>query len=161
MNIKPIFDLNDNDPATLIRQFQALPSTGNSGAEITYISESLDRLSLRLPLNEQTQNFMGIVYGGSMYAATDAIYLCLLWYRLGEDYLLMDKSSQVEYLRPGLSDLQAEFHLPDREIQLIKETLQQKKSMVREYLIDLKDKNNKSVCKIRKNIYIRKAPHHQ
>ncbi len=104
---------------------------------------------------------MGIVYGGSMYAATDAIYLCLLWYRLGKDYLLMDKSSQVEYLRPGLSDLQAEFHLPDREIQLIKDTLQQKKSIVREYLIDLKDKNNKSVCKIRKNIYIRKAPHHQ
>ncbi len=53
MNIKPIFNLNDNDPATLIRQFQALPSTGNSGAEITYISESLDRLSLRLYLYQQ------------------------------------------------------------------------------------------------------------
>lgn len=158
MQIKPIFDLNDKSPERLIQQFQELPSTGNSGGRITYISESLDHLKLTLPLNDKTQNFMGITSGGCMYSATDAIYLCLLWYRLGEAYMLIDKSASIEYLRPGLSDLSAEFFMPESEIELIKNSLATKKSITRDYCVDLTDNKGKTVCRIHKSIYIRKAP---
>lgn len=157
MMIQPIFDLSDNSPARLIEQFKQLLSTGNTGGEIIYISKSLNHLTLKLPLNDNTKNFMGIMFGGAIYAATDPIYLCLLWYRLGDGYLLLDKTSQIEYLRPGLSDLRADFYVDDTEIALIKTTLESKKSLIREYLVELKDENKKLVCKIRKNIYIRKA----
>lgn len=157
INLKPIFDLDDKDPKTLIEHFYSLPSTANTGAKVTHISETLDHVSITIPLNEQTQNFMGIVYGGIMYSATDAIYLTMLWYRLGLDYMLVDKCADVQYLRPGLGNLTVDFHLPEETVQSIIDELKESKSTLREFVIDIKDDKQKSVCKITKSIYIRKA----
>lgn len=157
MDFQPIFDLTNKDTQTLIDNFKKLPCTGNSGAEILSISDDLTHAVMRIPFNEQTQNIMGIMYGGTMYAATDAVYLTMLWYLLGEDYFLIDKSSQVKYLRPGTTDLTVTFHIPDSDITTIIEELNNKRSVSREYLINIIDTNQKSVCKITKEIVIRKA----
>ncbi len=157
LDLKPIFDLDDNSPETLINHFHTLPSTANTGAKLTYVSEALDHVSITIPLDDNTKNFMGIVYGGIMYSATDAIYLTMLWYRLGMDYMLIDKCSDVQYLRPGLGDLHVDFLLPEETVQGIIDELESKKSTLREFVIDIKDEKQKSVCKITKSIYIRKA----
>ncbi len=158
MKLQPIFDINDRDPATLIKLYEDFPSTGSTGAKITHISENLDTIKLFIPFIDKTKNFMGIAFGGSMYSATDPIYVTMLWYRLGNDYLIIDKHSEVEYLRPGLSDLTAEFCLPDSEITAIIDTLTREKSTTRSYTIDILDDKQKSVCRITKTIYIRKRP---
>ncbi len=157
INLKPIFDLSDTNPETLINHFYSLPSTANTGAEITHISKDLQHVSLTIPLNEKTRNMMGIIYGGVMYSATDAIYLTMLWYRLGLDYMLIDKCADVQYLRPGLGDLTVDFHLPEETVQSIIKELETNKSTLREFVIDIKDEKQKTVCKITKSIYIRKA----
>ncbi len=152
-----MFDLNDTNPETLIKHFYSLPSTANTGAEITHISEDLEHISLKIPLNDKTKNMMGIVYGGIMYSATDFVYLTMLWYRLGLDYMLIDKSAEVQYLRPGLGDLTVDFHLSEETVQSIIDELKTNKSVLREFVIDIKDEKQKTVCKITKSIYIRKA----
>lgn len=156
MNLCPIYDLDNKDPQTLIDNFQSLPCTANSGAHVVSISESLDHVVLRLPFNDQTTNFIGIMYGGSMYAATDAVYVVMLWYRLGYDYIVIDKASTVNYMRPGTEDLTAEFYIPESDIITIKNELKHKKSLTRDYMIRLVDSHNKLVCKISKTIVIRK-----
>ncbi len=156
LNIRPNVDLNDKSPEKLINDFRQLPCTANTGAEVVSISENLDTVKIKIPFNENTTNFMNIIYGGTMYAATDAVYVVMLWYRLGEDYLIIDKSSHVKYLRPGIEDLHATFYLPEDDILTIKQTLSRKKSMTREYLINITDSNGKVVCKITKEIAIRK-----
>ncbi len=157
INLQPMFDLNDTDPETLKKHFYSLPSTANTGAEITHISEDLENISLKIPLNDKTKNMMGIVYGGIMYSATDFVYLTMLWYRLGLDYMLIDKSSEIQYLRPGLGDLTVDFYLPEETVQSIIDELNTKKSTLREFIIEIKDNKKKTVCKITKSIYIRKA----
>ncbi len=154
---RPIFDLNEKDPQLLIRNYQTLPCTANSGARVSYISDDLTRVTVHIPFNEQTKNMMGITYGGVMYSATDAVYVTMLWYHLGYDYFLVDKSSTVKYMRPGTSDLTAEFHLELSEIKLIKQTLENKRSISREYLINIVDEQQKTICKITKEIVIRKV----
>ncbi len=156
INLTPIFDLTDTDSKTLMNHFYSLPSTANTGAEVTYISEALDHVSLKIPLNEKTKNMMGIVYGGIMYSATDFVYLTMLWYRLGLDYMLIDKCANVQYLRPGLGDLTVDFYLPEETVQSIIAELETQKSTLREFIIDIKDDKQKTVCKITKSIYIRK-----
>ncbi|PIE42363.1 MAG: hypothetical protein CSA47_00635 [Gammaproteobacteria bacterium] len=155
MDIHPISDLNDRDPQRLINFYHSLPCTANSGAKILSISEGLDHIVMKIPFNEQTKNFMGITYGGAMYSATDAVYVTMLWYRLGYDYLVIDKSSTVKYLRPGTEDLTVEFHLPESEINAIKAELKSKKSTSRNYPINIVNGKGKAVCKITKEIVIR------
>ncbi len=157
INLQPIFDLDDTNPKTLMKHFYSLPSTANTGAEVTYISENLDHVSLTIPLNDKTKNMMGIIYGGIMYSATDFVYLTMLWYRLGLDYMLIDKSAEVQYLRPGLGDLSVDFYLPEETVQSIIDELKTEKSTLREFIIEIKDNKQKTVCKITKSIYIRKA----
>ncbi|MBS9778146.1 MAG: YiiD C-terminal domain-containing protein [Gammaproteobacteria bacterium] len=156
LNLQPIFNLSDKDPQKLMNNWRELPCTNNTGAEVTYISDNIDTVVVKIPFNEQTKNFMGILYGGTMYAATDAVYLTMLWYQLGEDYIVLDKSSQVKYLRPGIEDLTAEFHVPESDVVEIKQELENKKSVSREYIVEIKDSKGKCVCKITKDIVIRK-----
>ncbi len=156
MKLQPIFNIEERDPKALMQLFETFPSTGNTGAKITFISENIDTIHLVIPFIDKTKNFMGIAFGGSMYAATDALYVTMLWYRLGNDYIIIDKHSEVDYLRPGMSDLTAEFHLPDSEINTIVDTLSQEKSITRVYTIDILDDKKKVVCRIKKSIYIRK-----
>ncbi len=156
LNIQPIYDLSDKDPQKLIDNFRKLPCTGNTGAEVVSISDTIDTVVIKIPFNEQTKNFMGIMYGGTMYAATDAVYVTMLWYLLGEDYMVLDKSSQVKYMRPGIEDLHVTFHIPETDVKEIKEELGSKKSITREYIIELKDSKGKCACKITKEIVIRK-----
>lgn len=156
MKFKSIFDINDRDPKTLIKLFEEFPSTGNSGAKITHISDTLNTIKMVIPFNDNTKNFMGIAYGGTMYSATDAVYVTMLWYRLGNEYLIVDKHSTVEYVRPGLGELFVEFNLPDDEITTIIETLRTEKSTLRDYVIDIVNDQQKLVCRITKTIYIRK-----
>lgn len=156
IDIRPNVDLNDKSPEKLINDFRTLPCTANTGAEVDSISENLDTVVIKIPFNEQTKNFMGIMYGGTMYAATDAVYVVMLWYQLGEDYLVIDKSSQVQYLRPGIEDLYATCHLPSDDIGEITQALEKKRSIIREYDVNIADGNGKIVCKITKEIVIRK-----
>ncbi len=154
---RPIFDLNEKSPQQLIQNYQTLPCTANSGASVSYISDDLTQATIKIPFNEQTKNIMGITYGGVMYSATDAVYVTMLWYHLGYDYFVIDKSSSVKYMRPGTSDLTADFHLDLADIELIKQTLEEKRSVTREYLINIVDEQQKTICKITKEVVIRKA----
>lgn len=158
MNLQPQKDISKMTAEQVFAFFREFPSVANIGSEVVDYSDNFDRVTIKIPFNEQTKNFMGITYGGTMYSATDGMYVTMLWYRLGSRYIAVDKRSVVENIRPGTSDLTAEFRLSDEEVTLIKTTLENEKSMTRDFVVELFDEKNKLVCRITKTIYIRKNP---
>lgn len=158
MDVSLLMDVGQRNPSTLLDFFNAMPCFAGSGGKISSISKDLKTVEICVPLNDSTRNVVGTIYGGSMYGASDAVYMMLLWFQLGNKYLLVDRASRVEYLRPGLSDVVARCTLTGDVVQSIELELSEKISCLREFLIEFRDAKDRIVCKIEKTVYIRKAP---
>jgi hypothetical protein len=136
--------------------FNWFPAFRGTGGRITYISSDWRAVCLRIPLSRRTRNYVGTIYGGSMYGAVDPIYMVMLIKVLGPEYIVWDKSASIVFKRPGRSTLYAEFHVSAEETEAIREALQSARSVDRTYTIDLVDRSGEVHATMEKVIYIRR-----
>lgn len=137
-------------------KFNFFPAYRGSGARITYISDDSHEIHVKLPLNWRTRNYVGTIFGGSMFAATDPIYMVMLIRILGNGYVVWDKSTNIRFKRPGKETLFAQFILTPEEITEIRSQLDTTKSIDRVYKVELKDKAGKIHAIIEKTLYLSK-----
>ena len=121
-----------------------------------YISDDYREIRVKIPLNWRTRNYVGTIYGGSMYAGIDPIYMLMLIKILGGGYVVWDKAAMIRFKRPGKETLFAGFALTQEEIDEIKAKLVTEKSIDRIYNVELADKNGKVHAVIEKTLYIAK-----
>lgn len=119
-----------------------------------YIADDYHEMRVKIPLNWQTRNYVGTVFGGSMYGAVDPIYMLMLIKILGPRFIVWDKAANIRFKRPGKETLFANFLVTPDEVSEIKILLETAKSIDREYRIDLTDKAGKVHAVIDKTIYI-------
>jgi acyl-coenzyme A thioesterase PaaI-like protein len=136
--------------------FNWFPAFRGTGARITYIASDWREVRLEIPLSRRTRNYVGTIYGGSMYGAVDPIYMVMLIRLLGPEYIVWDKRASIAFKRPGRSTLYAQFHIVEEETQTIREALQSSRSVDRTYTIDLVDGSGAVDATIEKIIYIRR-----
>lgn len=139
------------------RYFNLFPAYRGTGGRLTYISHDFKHIKIKLPLNWRTHNYVNTIYGGSLYGAVDPIYMLMLIKILGNEYVVWDKSASILFKKPGRSTLYAEFNISDEEIQLIRNLLENEKSIDRIYDVDLVDKEGVIHTSVKKTIYIKKA----
>ena len=137
-------------------EIQSFPAYRGSGGRIIYIADDYRTIRVKLPLNWRTRNYVGTIYGGSIYAAIDPIYMLMLIKILGGGYVVWDKAAMIRFKRPGKETLFAKFALTQEEIDEIKAKLVTEKSIDRIYNVELADKNGKVHALIEKTLYIAK-----
>lgn len=123
---------------------------------MSYIAEDWSKVTVKIPLSWRTRNYVGTIYGGSIYGAIDPIYMLMLIKRLGSDYTVWDKAAMIRFKRPGKTTLFCDFHVRDDEIDEIKQLAETEKSIDRIYELELKDKNGVVHAFIEKTLYIAK-----
>lgn len=138
----------------LRRKFNFFPAYRGTGGRIDYIAHDMREIRIRLPLSWRTRNYVGTIFGGSMYGAVDPIYMVMLIRLLGRDYVVWDKSASIRFKRPGKATLFANFVITAEETEAIKRELIDRKSLERIYQVDLVDAAGKVHAKIEKTIYI-------
>lgn len=137
-------------------KFNLFPAYRGTGARVLYISDDFREMRVKIPLNWRTRNYVGTIYGGSMYSGIDPIYMLMLIKNLGENFIVWDKAATIRFKRPGKETLFADFELTTEELDEIKRILETQKSLDRTYNVKLKDKNGKVHCIIEKTLYIAK-----
>ncbi len=135
-------------------KFNFFPAYRGTGARIVNISADYREIRVKIPLTWRTRNYVGTIYGGSMYAGIDPIYMLMLIKNLGFKYVVWDKAANIRFKRPGKETLFADFLLTQEELDEIKSLLETQKSIDRIYNAELKDKNGKIHCVIEKTLYI-------
>jgi acyl-coenzyme A thioesterase PaaI-like protein len=136
--------------------FNLFPAYRGTGGRITYIASDFREARVRLPLNWRTRNYVGTIFGGSLYGAVDPLYMILLIKILGPDYTVWDKAATIRFLKPGRSTLYARFVIEEEEIQTIRRLLQTAPSIDRVYRVDLTDAAGVAHASVEKTIYIRR-----
>ncbi|HLF15953.1 MAG TPA: DUF4442 domain-containing protein [Candidatus Thermoplasmatota archaeon] len=133
------------------------PAYRGTGAWVTAIAPDWSEMRIRLPLSWRTRNYVGTIFGGSLYAAVDPMFMFMLMHRLGPDYLVWDKAASVRFRRPGRAQLTAVCRMPDAEVAEVKRLLQTAEKVDRTYTVDLVDKEGAVHASVEKVVNVRKA----
>ncbi|TYP99887.1 uncharacterized protein DUF4442 [Tenacibaculum adriaticum] len=134
--------------------FNLSPMYRRLTGRIIYTSDDLLDVKIKIPISYKNKNYVGSVFGGSLFSATDPIYMIQLLHILGDDYVVWDKSAEIKYRRPAKSNAYAEFVFTSEEIENIKKDIAEKKEIDLIKKLNITDGEKTVFCELEKIIYI-------
>ena len=134
--------------------FNLSPMYRRSTGKITSVTKDLSRIEIRIPLSYKNKNYVGTIFGGSLFSATDPIYMVQLIQLLGRDYVVWDKSSVVKFKRPADSDAFAKFEFTENDIEKLKNDVRNNGEVDLVKMVYLKSKEGVVFCEIEKTMYV-------
>ena len=134
--------------------FNLVPAYRRSGGRICFISEDWKEVHIRLGLNWATRNYVGTVFGGSIYAALDPVYMIQLIHILGNHYVVWDQAAHIRFIRPVRGTVYARFLIEDALLTDIREAVKQKNETKIEIPVSFADRQGVVYAKVVKTIYI-------
>ena len=136
-------------------KFNLFPAYRGTGGRVVYIAGDFREIRVKLPLSFRTRNYVGTIFGGSMYAAVDPMFMIMLIKLLGPAYLVWDKAATIRFRKPGRSTLFATFRIEDAELDAIRAATAAGQPIDRTYNVDLVDAEGVVHASIEKVIYVR------
>ena len=127
-----------------------------AGIRIAEVHSDFRYARVELKRHFWNQNYVGTQFGGSMFAMTDAFYMVMLLQNLGSKYIVWDKSALIRYLKPGKTNLTAEFKLTNEQIKEIKEAVDREGKIDYPLTVNITDSEGVLVAAVDKILYIRK-----
>lgn len=109
--------------------FNLSPMYRRTTGRVVFVSDDLFQIKVKIPISIKNRNYVGSIFGGSLYAATDPVFMIQLIHILGDDYVVWDKASTIQYKRPAYTDVFASFQFTSEEIDQIKKEVATKKEI--------------------------------
>lgn len=123
--------------------------------KVKTISSDYRFVEVRMKLHWYNKNLIGTHFGGSIYAMTDPFYMLILLKNLGNDYIVWDKASFIDFKKPGRGELKATFSFSPEEI----EDVRLQTSLLGKYIfdrtVDVTDEEGDIVATVVKTLYVR------
>ena len=136
--------------------FNLFPAYRRTGARITYIASDLREVRIRLPLNWKTKNYVGTLFGGSMFGATDGVHMVMLIKLLGPDYAVWDKTTTIRFQHPARTTVYARITLDENELDSIRNELADSPKLDRVFQVDWTDDAGNVHASVEKTIHVRR-----
>ena len=136
--------------------FNVFPAYWGMGGRIRYLSSDLREMRIELPLSWRTRNYVGTIYGGSMYGCLDPLMMVMLIRALGPEYVVWDKAASIRFLKPGRTTLHARIVLEESELEAIRTALQTERSVDRVYVHELTDAQGVVHARVEKTVHVRR-----
>jgi acyl-coenzyme A thioesterase PaaI-like protein len=102
------------------------------------------------------KNAIGSHFGGSLYTMTDPFYMIMLLKIMGKDYVVIDMTARIEFVRPAIGPVTAEFVLTDLDIERIREKTATENKFLPKFTIYIKNTRAQTVARVTKTIYVRR-----
>lgn len=150
------------DKATLFRVlFNWSPMYKRSCGKIIHVSKDLHTVRIKIPLSYKNKNYVGSIFGGSLFAATDPIYMIQLMQILGKDYVVWDKASVIRFKKPAYCVAYADFHFSSDEIAEIQQRVSLEKEVNFTKYLKITDANQNVFTELEKTLYISSKAHYK
>jgi acyl-coenzyme A thioesterase PaaI-like protein len=132
------------------------PPFWGAGIRIEEISDDFRSVKVRLKLRWWNKNANRSQFGGSIFAMTDPIYSLMLMGILREQYYVWDKEASIDFIKPGFSDLRAEFVISQDMLEDILKSTQTGEKCFPEFVSHIQNDKGEIVSTIQRKLYIRK-----
>ena len=129
-----------------------------SGIRIISISDDFREAVIELRDRKLNMNYVGVHFGGAIFAMTDPFYMLLTMNVLGRGFVVWDKAARIEYLKPGKGTLRAHFRITDDMLADVQANTQNDgDKYFPEWPVDVQNAGGETVARIFKTLYVRKG----
>jgi hypothetical protein len=105
-----------------------------------------------------TSNLGNSIFGGTIFSATDPFYALLfgqIMQHKGYKITVWLKSAEIQYLKPGRTDLHYTIIITDAMIEEAEQALSKEGKFIKEFPIDIYDKSDTLCATALNEVYIR------
>ncbi|SNC75960.1 Acyl-coenzyme A thioesterase PaaI, contains HGG motif [Marinobacter sp. es.048] len=127
-----------------------------AGIRVTHIAEDFSTARVEMGQHWYNTNYVGTHFGGSLYSMVDPMYMLLLMRRLGNDYIVWDKSASIDFIRPGKGKVMARFELTDERVDEILAATADGGKVLPEWDVEIVDESGELVARVHKILYVRR-----
>ena len=107
--------------------FNFSPMYRRSTGKVIFVSDDLHKVTVRIKLSYKNSNYVGSVFGGSLYSAVDPIFMIQLLNILDDNYVVWDKEANIKFKRPVRETCYIDFEFTEQEIEQIKRKVAKEK----------------------------------
>ncbi|GMU44134.1 MAG: DUF4442 domain-containing protein [Xanthomonadales bacterium] len=125
------------------------------GVQVEKVGEDWRFARVRLKLRWYNRNYVGTQFGGLLFAMADPFWMILVMESLGRDYIVWDKAAKIEFLHPGRSDVHAEFHVREEDLNAIRKGAAGGERVLHWFAVDVRGKDDTLVARVHKQLYVR------
>jgi hypothetical protein len=156
--MKPAFLNTDKKESFKSSSFRRLmnwyPMYFGTGGKILFWASDSSEVHLRLRLNLWTKNYVGTIFGGSLFSAADPFYMVMLIRSLGDSYVVWDKTAHIRFKKPATSAVYAVLKISSDDLASIKHQVKESGHATKTFSIHWKDKDEVVHAEIERQCYI-------
>lgn len=145
-----------SSPEALRHGMNAWPPFLFSGIRIQEVGADWRSVRVRLRRSRLTSNYVGTLFGGSLFAMTDPFWMVMVLRNLGPEYVVWDKAAQIEFVSPGRSSVTATFVLEESVLAELREAAADGAKVLRWFETDVVADDGTVVARVRKQLYVRR-----
>jgi acyl-coenzyme A thioesterase PaaI-like protein len=125
---------------------------------VRVLSISADWRSARVVLRRTwyNRNYVGVHFGGSLFAMTDPFWMILTLRSLGPGYVVWDQAATIDFVAPGRGDVFAEFNVTDRMLDELRDATAGGDKVLVWRESEVKSADGALVARVRKQLYVRR-----
>jgi len=143
--------------ANLLRRVMNLwPPFLGAGITVEEITKDFRSAKVRLKHGLLNRNILGVHFGGSLFAMTDPFFMMMVSQNIGKCYIVWDQAAKIEFLKPGKGLVHVTFDLTKPQIDEIISAAESGDKVLKDFVVDVNDREEDVVARITKTLYIRK-----
>lgn len=157
--MKPLFQILGErlGHSRMLKLLWLYPPYLGAGIRVTDIDEQLKHISVAMKLRAWNQNYLGTQFGGSLYSMVDPFFMMLVMLRIGQGYVVWDKSATIRFLKPGRAEVRARFEVSDAQLDEIRREVEAKGKAEPRFQVDITDVEGTPIAQVEKWVHVRRA----
>lgn len=140
----------------LLRWINWWPPFVGMGVKVRRISADMRAVDVEMVQRFWNTNYVGVHFGGSLFAMTDAFYMLMLLENLGPKYIVWDKAAAIRFRRPGRGTVRAEFRLTEEQIEAIRREADAQEKTEPVFTVEIKDESGEVVAIGERTLHVRR-----
>lgn len=132
------------------------PPYFGAGILVKRVSADLREIDVEMRQRFWNTNYVGVHFGGSLYAMTDPFFMLILMENLGSDYIVWDKGATIRFKRPGKGRVTAKFKLTEEQIIAIREKADSEPKVEPVFTVQVMDDDGTVVAEVEKLLYVKR-----
>ena len=140
----------------VLRLMRLYPPYLGAGVRVSQVDPGLARIEVQMDLTLLNRNYVGVHFGGSLYAMCDPFYMFMVMERLGPGFVVWDKAATIDFLKPGRGRVTAIFELSDDRLAEIRAEVDAQGKSHPRFEVTIRDEQGEPVARVGKTLSVRK-----
>ena len=126
------------------------------GIKVRRISEDSREVDVEMVQRFWNTNYVGVHFGGSLFAMTDPFYMLMLMENLGPQYIVWDKAASIRFRKPAKGTVRAEFRLTEEQIDGVRLAAETQTKVEPVFVVQIIDRDGEVVAEAERTLHVRK-----